>query len=241
MSHHHRLDIRRDRRTEWHELHALQALAGDIEHRQRAMRVDVRIAVAGEMLGARDHAFALHAASERGDVAADIRRILAEAARVDDWIVRIDVDIGDRRQDVIDAERSSLARHHPPFLLRQRWIARGGDGHGRGPEGRVGEAHPHPCLQVRADEKRHARRVLQLVIEQRCLVDIGDEPDEAAHMVVPEVMQELLVRGGRFAHEDASGADGEHLSDFLVERQLFQSGNALLLRRHGCAHRGEED
>ena len=115
------------------------------------MRVGVRIAVAGKMFRAGQHVLALHSADERAHVTADLLRIFAEAARVDHRIVGIDIHISDGRQDVIDAQRARLARHHSTLLFRERRIAGRGDRHGRWPEGRVAESHADAGLQVGAD------------------------------------------------------------------------------------------
>ena len=42
-------------------------------------------------------------------------RILAKGANVDDRIVRIIVDVGDRRKDPLDAQRASLPRRDLAF------------------------------------------------------------------------------------------------------------------------------
>ena len=49
-------------------------------------------------------------------VGGDILRILAEGADIDDGVVGIIVDVGDRIIDPLDAERASFARGRP--LLR---------------------------------------------------------------------------------------------------------------------------
>ena len=96
---------------------------------------------------------------------------------------------GDRRQDVIDSEGSCLASDDAPLLFRERGIAGRSDGHCRWPESRIAESHAHTGLQVCADQQRYARRLLQLLIEERRLVDVRHEPDEAANVVVLHLMQ----------------------------------------------------
>src|SRR5437667_11419100 len=117
MPDHDRCDIRRNRRAKWNELDSLETLGRDIEHWQRTMRVDVRVAVTGKMFRRRHNMLALHSADERSDVAADVLRIFAETPRVDDRVIRIDVDVRDRRKDLSDTHRPRLPRHHPPFAL----------------------------------------------------------------------------------------------------------------------------
>ena len=232
MSNHDRSDIRRDRRAKRDQLHFLHPLGSHVEHRHRAMRVDMRVAVTGKMLRRRDDVFALHTLDECGHVTADVFRILAEAARVDDRIVRIDIHVRDRREDLIHANRARLLRHHPPLPLGERGIAGCRQRHRRRPECRVGEAHPHPCLEVRAREQRNARLLLQPLVEQRGLVDVCLEPDDAADVIVANLMQQVAVRLRRLAHVHAVHAAREELSDFLVERHFRQ--------RHRSAHGREE-
>ena len=59
------------------------------------MGVGVGVAVAGEMFRRRQHRLGLHAAHEGGDEAADIVRVFAEAACVDDRVVGVAVDVRD--------------------------------------------------------------------------------------------------------------------------------------------------
>ena len=70
----------------------------------------MRVAMSRKMFGRSQHMLRLHAAHERGDESADLRRIFAEAARVDDGIVGIDVHVRDRRVDVIDPRPSVASR-----------------------------------------------------------------------------------------------------------------------------------
>ena len=114
------------------------------------MRIDMRIAVTGKVFRRRQHAFAAHSFDECGDVARDIIRIFAEAARVDDAVVGIDVDVGDRRENVIDAEGARFDCGGLALLFGERRIARRADRHRRWPIGGVGESHPDARFEIGA-------------------------------------------------------------------------------------------
>ena len=96
---HDRADARVDRGAEGHQ-RRLPVARGD---RQRQVRVDGRVAVAGEVLGAGDDTLRLRAADERRDVAGDQLRIGAERADADHGVVGVRVHVGDRREVQADA------------------------------------------------------------------------------------------------------------------------------------------
>jgi hypothetical protein len=146
----------------------------DVEHRQRAMRVDVRVAVSRESASPSPaQPVALHAAHECGDVARDVVRILAEAARVDDRIARVDVDVGtpargcDRRRCVSAAR--AVDPSPAPRRAQRRRSRRSPSPDGARTSVSV-KRMPDPGLEVGADEQRHvARAILQTrVDETRC-------------------------------------------------------------------------
>ena len=205
------------------------------------MRIDMSIAVSREMLGRRQHVLRLHPAHERGHEAADLGRILAEAPRVDDRIISVDVDVGDRREDVVHPHQPRFPRHHPPLLLGKRRIAGRCQRHRPRPVSRVEKAHPHPRLEIGADEKRHARSALQSRTELRRLVNIRDRPDHAADMALANVTQQLLVRPRRLGHEHAAALHHEHLPDLFIERELFDRRNrGGVMLRNRRTHRGQK-
>jgi hypothetical protein len=184
------------------------------------------------MLRRRQDRLRLHSAHERGDEAADRLRIFTEAARVDDRIVGIDVHVGDRREDVIDADGAPFHRRDLPRFFGQRRIAGRSDGHRRRPVGRVGETHPDSRLEVGAHQQRHFRLGLQPSRQPRRFVDIGHEPDHAADFVLAHLPPELPVAVRVFVHEIAVRRVDEHLADLLVERKSFDA-------RHGGRAGGE--
>jgi hypothetical protein len=63
---HHGVDARGDRRPERHELHGVERARGVLDHREVEVGVGRRVAVAGEVLGGREHAALLDPAHVRG-------------------------------------------------------------------------------------------------------------------------------------------------------------------------------
>jgi hypothetical protein len=184
-------DVRIDGGAERHELDGLEALPCDMQGRQRAMGVDVSVAVAGKVFRARQHAFLLEAAHECSDVPRHVMRIFTEAAGVDDGIERIDVDVGDGREDVIDTDGERLARGHTRLLFGKRGLAGRRERHRRQPPLGVAEAHAHSGFEISADEQRHPRERLQMRVHGRGFGGGGLEPDHATNMVVAHVMNEI--------------------------------------------------
>ncbi len=77
------------------------------------MAVDAGIAVARKMFGGNQHhvlGIGVRAVDVGGHVLRDFLRILAVRADVDHRILRIVVDVGNRREDPLDAQRARFAR-----------------------------------------------------------------------------------------------------------------------------------
>ena len=106
---HDRFGAGRDPGLERRQLDALEPLARMLDDRQAEMRVDVGVAVPGKMLERGDHAGRLQAADVGRRERADLRRILAERARVDDRVARVVVDVDDRREVDVDADGARVS------------------------------------------------------------------------------------------------------------------------------------
>ena len=91
------------------------------------MRVDGRVAVPGEVLGAGGDALPLRSAHERGDVASDELRVGAEAAHADHRVVRVRVHVGDGSEVHVHAGARELARDRRGDLLGQLDVVDGAE------------------------------------------------------------------------------------------------------------------
>src|SRR5690606_7000945 len=103
-------DARGDRCAERRELDGVDALGAGGDDGEVDVRVDARVAVAGEVLGGGQRAVLLEPADVRGAEARDVGRIFAVAARVDDGVRRVVVDVDDRRVDHVHADGAGLER-----------------------------------------------------------------------------------------------------------------------------------
>ena len=86
------------------------------------VRIDGGVAVAGEVLGGGEREILLvgvRALDEGHHVRGDGLRVLAEGADVDDRIVGVVVDVGDRVVDPVDAEGAGLARRDLALVARE--------------------------------------------------------------------------------------------------------------------------
>src|SRR5258707_10913886 len=83
----------------------------------------------GKMFSRCDHARVLRAFDKRGDKPRYVRRIFAVRTDIDDRIGRVVIYVGDRRVNLLDAERARFARSQLAGASRKVRIARGGDRH----------------------------------------------------------------------------------------------------------------
>ena len=124
MRGHDRTDAGRDCRPERREP-LIQVAADEGELQVRVLR---GVAVPGEMFCARGDAPALQAGHEGGDVARDERGLGAEGADPDHRVVRVRVDVRDRREVEVDPDRGQLGAYRGCDLLRQREVVDDSEG-----------------------------------------------------------------------------------------------------------------
>src|SRR2546423_6017053 len=82
-----------DAGAERHELHGIEVRVGGADRGQPDVRVDVRVAMSGEMLQRGKHPMLLETAHIRAHQPRDGMRVLTEGADVDDRVERIVVDV----------------------------------------------------------------------------------------------------------------------------------------------------
>ena len=145
----------------------VERLARILDDRQPEMRVDVGVAVPGKVLQRRDHAAGLQAADVGAAEAADRRGILAVRPRVDHRIARVVVDVDDRREVDLDADRARLDRGDPAGLVGELLVAGGAERHVARKRRRPFEAEAGAGLEVGGIEQRIRRDRLQAVEQRR--------------------------------------------------------------------------
>ena len=198
------------------------------------MRVDPGVAVAGEVLGGCDRAVVLDAPHEGGAQHGDLVRILADCPHVDDGILRVVVDVEDRREGHVDADRPPLQRGHAAHLVGHPRVPGGAERHERGEAGRaaepdVGGRVQHPVeaearagLQVGADKQGQLRERLEPVELRGDLDGRAHRDDDAADLVLLD-QRPRAPPGSRPARREVADQDGHHqLGDLLLEAEGFQ-------------------
>jgi len=93
-----------DKPLEGNELYFVQALQIGVYYRQTQVRIHGGIAVAGKMLGCREHSGRSQTTGKSGGQLRDGMRILPEAAHGDNGIARVDVYIGHGRKIKVEAK-----------------------------------------------------------------------------------------------------------------------------------------
>ena len=214
------------------EFHAVQVSAvarngGEIE-----MRIRAGIAVAGEMFRGGEAAILLDAAHERGDEFGNARRVFAERARIDDGIVGIAVDVGVRRENPRNSDRSAFQRRNLSHRVGVFGAACGGDGHGVRKRRALFDAHGGAALEIRGDEQRNFGVALQGVHKDGRRVDLAayDADGRAlcldrkrADVLFLDIAEKILVVLALGGKERTVGPHGEKLPDFFIERHGLES------------------
>src|ERR1051325_4151322 len=122
MGDHYRADAGVDGLSKGNELCLFETRKRMIDDRQAAMRIDICVAMSGEMLCSRQNALALQTFHKCDAKLCHCLRVLAIRPNIYDGIVRIIVNVEDRREYVLDAHRLCLATRDDADLVRVRGI-----------------------------------------------------------------------------------------------------------------------
>ncbi|KZE90308.1 hypothetical protein AVP42_03056 [Agromyces sp. NDB4Y10] len=206
---------RGDRGPERLEVDPLELALRHPEHGQAVVRVDVRVTVAGPVLGARGGAARADAAHECGGVARHEPGVVAERAHADHRIARVDVDVGDGGEHHVGADRGDPPRELGPDRLGRGQVVHvpelGGTGQRRAGGGL--ESGDVAALLVDADEHVVAP-VVEVVRERRALVVAAQvvreehRAGESAVEVAAQPVGDGRAEEPRPQHAVDDGADG---------------------------------
>src|SRR5204863_6096536 len=197
-----------NRVLERHAVHLLQVGHGSAHPWQHRVRILCRAPVTGIVLGAALNAMLLEGAEPHGRVLADPHGVGAEGARLDDGVLRLEIEVAHRPERPVDPDRTSLGRGDHATGARGIEIVepaqrRGGRQLGEPPYLLCGTP-----LEIGADEERAPGLLLELAREGRHRFARPPEHDESAHAcgerrvdLGPLVVETLAPPAQRGKHE----------------------------------------
>jgi hypothetical protein len=158
-----------------------------VDGRQVAVRIDVGVAMAGEVLDAAGHAFRFAARHPGHRQFGRALRIGAERALGDHRVVRVVVQVQHRREVPVEAERLDRARNGGADIARAsvRVVGRA-QRHGRWRRRHPGRAHHGAAFLVQRDQRIRPHHRAQVGGQARQLGRVGHvlaEQAGAAHAV----------------------------------------------------------
>ena len=177
---HHDVHARGDRRAERHQLDRVEPRPGRADDGQRQVGVRAGVAVAGEVLGRGEHPVVLEAPHLGRHEPAHVGRILAERAGIDDRVGGIVVDVGHRREGQVHADGAALERGDAADVVGGAVAPGRAHAHIGGKQRPAVEPEAGPALEVRGDEQRERRALLQPVELGRDVERRADGHDDAA-------------------------------------------------------------
>ena len=207
--------------TERRELEAFQLRARLVHVRQVAVRIDVGVAVAGEVLDAAGHAFAL-AAFHPGQGKTSCKQwIGAERALGDDGVVRVVVQVQHRREVPVEAQRAHRARHRRADFARQLRIVGGAQRHRARRRRHPGRAHHGAAFLVEGDQGARTHGVDQGAGEAGQLKGVHHVLAEQAHAADLVAAQEGVGVGIEL------GAEQAHHHQLAGEVEIISHGEGV--------------
>ncbi len=207
------------RHPERRELEAFQLGHRLVDGGQGPVRVDMGVAMPGEVLDAAGHALGFAARHPGQGDARGGNRVGAEGTLGDDRIVRVVVQVQHRREVPVEAEPAHRARHRRADLERQFRIVGGAEGHRRRRRRHPGRAHHGAAFLVEGDQGLFAHDVLQGAGKARQLRGIDHVLAEQAGAADAVRAQEgggvLVQLGAEQAHHDQLAGDAPQFAQFV--------------------------
>ena len=205
------------------------------------MRVDVRRAVAGEVLDCGQHAGILEAVDVRRHHVGDEVGVFAERAGIDDRVARVGVEVGDGSVHLRDTEGACLAARHVAGGVGVLRIAGRAEGHGRRKGRRPVQAHAGAPFHVLPDQERHGCTCLEILRQHGLAERVALKKHEAADFEALDEVYDVAVGLVLGALVVAIDPGREELRDFLLQRHRREAAlgpgacyaEPVGARRHG--------
>ena len=188
------------------------------------MRIDSRVAVAGEMLCRGEHGAGVRAFDVGGYIIGDLRGIFAKRAYVDDGIGGVGIHVGVWEEIPLHTDGARLQSSDASHFFRVFWITGSAKGHRVRKYGSAIQAHGNTALEIGGDDERELRLFLQavqqvcrfegLVLEKyRAIGGYGHA--EGSDVILADVLAKLKPERVGIVHELHFGPDHEELADFF--------------------------
>ncbi len=174
-----------------------------VDVRQVAVRIDMRVAMAGEVLDAAGHAFALAAFHPGQRNARRLLGIGAERALGNHRVARVVVQVQHRREVPVEAQRAHRARHGCADLARQVRIIGCAERHRAGRGRHPGRTHDGAAFLVKGDQRLRPDRITQRAREAGQLRRVAHVLAEQAGAANAVGTQEGVGLGIEFGAEQA--------------------------------------
>jgi hypothetical protein len=221
MANHHRSDARVDCSPEWKKFDTVETLTRQIDDRQAAMRIDIRIAMSGKMLRRRENALALQAGGEGVCKACDILGILTEASEIDHGVIGIVVYIYDRGKNMPKTECVCFAASYLAHTTCKLEFAGSRDGHCPWEVLSIEKAHPDTRFSIERHQKRYLCRFLHSIGKMDGLINRADKEYDAADLVFGNVPMYLGVKRALLIGVSCIDTDMYELADLFIDRHFF--------------------
>ena len=188
------------------------------------MRVGRGVAVSGKMFHGRQHAGLVRPFDVGCDQIADLLRVFAKRARVDDGIgwVRVDISIG--KEIPMDANGPRFLRRDAAKCLGVVSLAIGAKGHRVGKIGRPHEARGDSTLEICGDQQGQLGVVLHPVQQLRRFVGLAAQKKWPIHVhrhgkrtdvVLLHGLAQLQILRALHVEEAGAAPDHEDLTDLF--------------------------
>ena len=217
----------RAKRRQFHrvEMGAVARDGGQVE-----MRVDLSIAVAGEMFGRGKRAVFFNAADVCFDERRNPLRIFAERAHVDDGVVGVAVYVRDGRENPVHANGPRFGRGNASDRVGVLGTAGRSNGHGMRKRRAILEAHGGAAFEIRRKEQGDARCFLQEINERGGLVWLTAFDSEGAGTRAQHESTDVVVLNRAQQLTIFRAIEGR---EFAMERQHDELPK-LFLQAHFC-------
>ena len=153
-----------------------------------------------------------------GHLAGHQIRTSSERAHVDDWILRVDVDVGHGGKVDLHTQLLALASHLTTVGIEQTIILYAAQHHVLGEGRQLLEPHSQPPLSIKGHQERHLAQLLGLVGQDGLIGQLSTREEQPTHMILLNDLMEQVAVGlvalGSYRID-------EQLPHLLLEREFI--------------------
>ena len=183
MADHHTAQSCPDRSFKRIKFHTVQPLASERKHRQRLMRINIRISMTGKMLAYRQYSSFFQAGCVSDNLICHLYRIFSERTGINHRILRIDIHIRHRSKINLSPNLFALAGYFTPIRMNQPIVLNTAQHHISRENRCAAQTHCQPPFSIESNHNRYFGLPLRPIRQVDLVLQFSTGKKKSAHFI----------------------------------------------------------